>query len=263
LVPFWGRSSACVPSPHADTLPPVLAQATQKEIIKATEALWRAKCSSPELAAYLNRKKEKGHGLADWVEEQTVEMLEAHFGPRATHQLDPKTKDGERRARSMGDIWIESGGIFNPVNIKTGVKKPGRSTGQPNLVSLRKLTEAVYRHWIDSYYLLFVHFVADDPPTSQVALADLLHIVQDYAHFDSGTGQLMLKAGKFDDPPEPIYVVVDRQTAIDRLLLIRKEGDRSLMENRAATLAETIEKVEDFDPDAEIDQEGLGLDTSR
>src|SRR5690242_14677112 len=131
------------------------------------------------------KRKERGHGLADWVEDVTVTMLNRRY---AGHVAFQRSGD-DRRRRSMGDIWIESGGVFNPINIKTGVKEPGRrSGGQPNLVSLSKLTQAVFRRWIDSYYLLFIRFIATDPPDVDVTLVDLLHIVEDYAHFDAGTG---------------------------------------------------------------------------
>jgi hypothetical protein len=240
----------------------VLDEAIQNEIIGATEALWRDKCGGPELAAYLSRKKEKGHGLADWVEEQTTDMLEEHFADGATHQLDAKGKGGARRARSMGDIWIECGGIFNPVNIKTGVKGRAGSTGQPNLVSLNKLTEAVCKRWIDSYYLLFVHFIDESPPTSVVAVADLLHIAAEYAHFDSGTGQFMLKAGKYDDPPPPSYSAADLQEAVDQLLAIREDGNERLFRVRAEKLEDIKKMVADFDRDAPIDQGALLLDSA-
>lgn len=163
----------------------------------------------------------------------------------------------------MGDIWIKSGGIFNPVNIKTGVKGRAKSTGQPNLVSLNKITKAICERWIDSYYLLFVHFLDENPPTSVVALADLLHIAADYSHFDSGTGQFMLKASKYDAPPPPIYSAADPQQAVDRLLAIREDGNQRLFKVRREKLNETKKMVADFDPDAPIDQEGLGLDTPR
>lgn len=241
-------------------------RATQNEIIRATQALWDEKCAAGELAAYMLRK-ERGHGLADWVEDETVGMLEDLYRDRAAFQREGPNND-DRRLRSMGDIWIESGGIFNPVNIKTGVKKPGRSTGQPNLVSLAKLTNAILKRWIDSYYLLLIRFVTTDPvttdpPTANTTLVDLLLIMKDYVSFHSGPGQLMLRAGKFDDPPPPIYDVMDPATALAHLLHVREEGNRKLAEKRDADLSILRTEMQDFDPLVSIEQEELLLDPAR
>jgi hypothetical protein len=164
----------------------------------------------------------------------------------------------------MGDVWIECGGLYNPVNVKTGVKEPGRrSNGQPNLVALNKLTKAVAERWIDSYYLLFVHFVATTPETVRVALADLLHIAEDYAHFDSGTGQFMLKAGKYDDPPPPVYSAVDPGLAVAHLRRVREDGNRRLFAKREADIAKMLEEIRDFDGSKPINQDALHLEAPR
>jgi hypothetical protein len=237
----------------------VLDEQTQLEIVRVTQDRWTERCEAGELAVYMQRK-ERGHGLADWVEDTTVTMLSRKFPDRVAFQ----GSGAKRLRRSMGDIWIESGGVFNPINIKTGVKEPGRrSGGQPNLVSLTKLTEAVFRRWIDAYYLLFVRFLAEQPPTVSVTLVDLLHIVEDFAHFDAGTGQLMLRSSRFDDPPVPIYAVVDAQSALEHLLSVREDGNRRLQAKREADLSKVRAEMARFDGSAPLDQTGLALDTAR
>jgi hypothetical protein len=237
----------------------VLSKATQRDITETTQERWAERCDAGEMATYM-RRKERGHGLADFVEDVTVTMLTRRYSGRVKFQ----GSGSKRRRRSMGDIWIENRGIFNPINIKTGVTEPGRrSGGQPNLVSLNKLTEAVYRRWIDSYYLLIVRFIASDTPAVAVTLVDLLHIVEDFAHFDAGTGQLMLKASKFAKPPPPVYGVVDPRVALAHLLAVREDGNRRLMENRRRGLKKLKAEMASFDHSAPLDQTGLDLDSPR
>jgi hypothetical protein len=237
----------------------MLDEHTQLDIARAAQDRWTERCEAGEMAAYMQRK-ERGHGLADFVEDVTVKMLERRYLGRAAFQ----GSGAKRRRRSMGDVWIESNGVFNPINIKTGVTEPGKRTGgQPNLVSLAKLTEAVFRRWIDSYYLLIIRFAASEPPTVAVTLVDLLHIVEGFAHFDAGTGQLMLRASKFGDPPAPIYAVADPQAALVHLLAVREDGNRRLQAKRESDLVATKAAMAGFDGSTPIEQAGLELDTSR
>lgn len=237
----------------------MLRRATQKQIIELTQKYWDKRCANGEIIKYMEMK-ERGHGLADWVEDETVEMLRQALDGRVAYEH----RNGRQRTRSMGDLWIECGGKYSPVNIKTGVKEPGkRSTGQPNLVALNKLTKAIAQRWIDSYYLLFVHFVPTNPETVKVALADLLHIAEEYAHFDSGTGQLMLKAGKFDELPPPSYSAVDADVALTHLRHVREDGNRRLFAKREADLTKMLEEIKDFDGSRPLDQEALSLETAR
>lgn len=237
----------------------MLSKKTQLQIVKLTQDRWTERCEAGELAQYMLRK-ERGHGLADWVEDTTVTMLSRAFPKRVAFQSSGKG----RRRRSMGDIWIGERNVFNPINIKTGVKEPARrSGGQPNLVSLTKLTEAVFQRWIDSYYLLFIRFTASDPVTVDVTLVDLLHIVEDYAHFDAGTGQLMLRSSRFDDPPPPLYTVVEPKAALGHLLAVREDGNRRLQAKRQGDLEKVKNEMAGFDGTAPLDQSGLALDPPR
>jgi len=155
----------------------------------------------------------------------------------------------------MGDIWIKAGGIYNPVNIKTGVKQPGGTGGSPNIVSLRKLTDAVFRRSIDAYYLLRVQFIAGPTPKVDVRLVDLLQIMESYVRFDSGHGQLMLMAKEFDeDRPSPKYGVIDAKRALEHLQERRKIGDERLTANRRRARTEATKAMDGFDGSAPIDQ---------
>ncbi len=240
-------------------MPWVLDRGTQLDIAQAAQDRWIERCEAGEMATYMHRK-ERGHGLADFVEDVTVTMLARRYAGRVAFQ----GSGAKRRRRSMGDIWIESDGVFNPINIKTGVKEPGRrSGGQPNLVSLTKLTEAVFRRWIDSYYLLIIRFVASESPTVAVTLVDLLHIVEEFAHFDAGTGQLMLRASKFDAPPAPVYAVADPRVVLEHLLAVREDGNRRLLAKRESDLVAAKAEMAGFDGSAPLAQAGLELDTPR
>ena len=92
--------------------------------------------------------KEVGHKLADLVDEKTTALLTLKH--RTGYQ---RSSTGNRRARSMGDVWLLDADIFHPVNVKTGLVG---SEGQPNLVSLKKVLSAITARQIDSYYLLMV-----------------------------------------------------------------------------------------------------------
>jgi hypothetical protein len=247
-----------VSSAIAASLPTVLDRTTQEKIVKTAQELWDARCEAGDLDDFMLRK-ERGHGLADWVEDRTVEKLEDEFKERATFEL---TADGKRRRRrSMGDVWIESGGMFNPVNIKSGVKEPELgSNGHPNLVSLTKLTNALLERWIDSYYLLLVRFTASEQATAAVTLVDLLHIMEDYVGFDAGPGQLMLNARKFDDPPPARYTAMPTEAALHHLKDVREDGNRRLIANRQKELTKMNRGIVAFDSETLIDQTGLPLE---
>jgi hypothetical protein len=238
----------------------MLDEAVQKDIIRTTQAFWDEQCFRPGLRNRMKRKKEKGQGLANWVEEKTVDMLEDAFDESAAFQRSI-VKGKARRDRSMGDIWIESDGVFNPINVKTGVKVSGEpSKGQPNLVSLNKITDALLNRWIDSYYLLFIHFVDGRPPTAQVSLVDLFWIMEAYASFNSGPGQLMLKARDFDRPPRSIYKVKDAGEALAYLVAKREDGNYKMIEKRRRDYKKLKARAAIFHSAAPLRQAGLLLD---
>ena len=82
--------------------------------------------------------------MADYVDDKTVSLLKVEFDTR--YEADVR---GKIRGRSMGDIWVHSNGIYNPINVKAG--EQGKK-GQPNLVAMQKLLDYILQRWIDSYY---------------------------------------------------------------------------------------------------------------
>src|SRR5579862_5705749 len=132
--------------------------------------------------------------------------------------------------RSMGDIWVLSNGIYNPVNIKSG--ELGKQ-GQPNMVSLKKLLRALLLRQIDSYYLLLVKMKLGASPQATVYLVDILDHL-DVTTFDSGPGQIMLKERLFyqrmADGATPPILTLDEKIA--KLFEMLEDADRRLLENR-------------------------------
>ena len=222
---------------------------TQALIVASVADLWREQRTDPTFIDAF-QGKERGHRIADYVEAVTVEKLEGSFDVK--HEVS----NGQRRARGMGDLWLLSSGIYNPINVKAGVLGVG---GQPNLVSLAKLTSAMLDHIVDCYYLLFVKFTDAAPPEVDVELINLLDYL-DYVHFDSGTGQMMLRADRFlNRPKDTEPVPTDLTTAIARLLEMRRRGNESLARIRATKLAALEERALTFDSAVGIDQSGLEL----
>ncbi len=200
--------------------------------------------------------KERGHRVADYAEERTLAFLAEDGFPVAFE----RDKDGAPRIRSMGDVWLESGNppIFNPVNVKAGIAGTG---GQPNMVSLTKLTEAVLSHLIDSYWLLLIRFEERVPGfVPHVMLVNILDYL-DFMHFDSGPGQVMLRSDAFyrrvAEGRRPETLDVDE--VVDRLLQMRRDGDKRLAENRANRLLILEVRAEAFDPSLPVSQGELKL----
>lgn len=61
--------------------------------------------------------KEPGHRMADYVDDRTTALLKVHLDTRYEG-----TGKGKIKKRSMGDIWAYSCGIYNPINIKSGLQ---------------------------------------------------------------------------------------------------------------------------------------------
>lgn len=180
----------------------MITQDDQGRVRALAEEYWGQEVQTGQFRA-LFAGKEIGHRIADYVDERTTGMLEESFP--TVHELDAQ---GRPRARSMGDVWIQSGGIYNPVNVKAG--EAGKN-GQPNMVSLTKLLDALLSHQIDSYYLLIVKMrlaavpastdvpessLTPDEITANVYFVDMLDYL-DYITFDAGPGQTMLREKQF------------------------------------------------------------------
>lgn len=227
---------------------------TCQEITRLTVEMWQEKAVKDEVFLGLTRGKERGHRMADFVDERTTALLEVHFVTRFQ-----SGKGGLARARSMGDVWLKSGGMFNPINVKTGISG---ANGQPNLVSLKKLLRALVNDQIDSYYLLFVKFELEPVVRPRVFLVDLLDHLE-FATYDDGPGQMMLLEEKFFGAMDGGQCGSSTSivTKIDRLFAMLKDGNRRLIQNRERTIAGFEKLIAEYKAQTvhSIDQTSLGF----
>lgn len=204
----------------------MISESSLRKIREAVQKFWgRQVHADMFLKTALSREKEVGHGIADYVEGKTTELLQRSF--KTKFETDRK---GVPRPRSMGDIWIVTEGGANPVNVKSGVYAAG---GQPNVVSLKKLLRGLLERRIDSYYVLVVKLEKRNGEWRPVVyLVDLLDYL-DYVAYDSGPGQIMLKERTF-------YAAIDAATGVhkavgervEQLYQMLVEADERLAENR-------------------------------
>jgi len=211
---------------------------TLKSIQSATVAYWKAEVQKPEIIG-IAKGKEIGHKLADLVDDKTTALLTVNYLTK--QQRDAQ---GRKRSRSMGDLWLQDNGIYHPVNVKTGIVG---AEGQPNLVSLKKILSAIMARQIDAYYLLIVKMqIAAQKINSSVYLIDMLDWL-DYVTFDSGPGQMMLKATKFFEEFDPAKVKPSGiRGKVKRLMELYEDGERRLKENRARDLEHYREEFRAF-----------------
>lgn len=227
--------------------------AVGREIADATQAYWNEQVDSDAFTA-LATGKEIGHRIADLVDDQTTALIAASYETK--FEVD---SSGRRKPRSMGDIWLKSGGIYNPINVKAG--EIGKN-GQPNMVSLKKLLMALLTRQIDSYYLLIVKMRLSIPRAAQVYFVDILKHLQ-FTTFDSGPGQIMLREREFyaamDRGPTPSATTMREEIA--NLLAMLEDADLRLIRNRKRKLAAIRAKLTDYDGAGGhvVDQGLLGL----
>ncbi len=184
--------------------------------------------------------KEGGHQLSDRVDQLTTAFISKAYPLQSGYQK----KKGKIISRSMGDIWFKNKqNEWNPINVKTGLTG---SEGQPNIVSLKRVMTSIMDHTMDSYYILLVKFQVDPVAkkiSHSVHLTDILNWLSlpdgdNVVAFDSGPGQTMLKAKKFFDllsrgvKPKKLTV----QNKMDLLMVMYREGEKRLRENRARDL---------------------------
>ena len=216
----------------------MLSEDMLQSIHSETLAYWREEARKPEIIG-IAKGKELGHRLADIVDDKTTALLTVNHMTR--HQCDAQ---GRIRLRSMGDLWLEDNGIYHPVNVKTGIVG---AEGGPNLVSLKKVLRALMARQIDSYYLLYVKMQIDQGAiTPSVYLIDMLDWL-DYVTFDSGPGQMMLKAVKFFreyDPNRPKSL--DIRAKVKSLFDLYERKERRLKENRERDLDRYTREVAAF-----------------
>jgi hypothetical protein len=222
----------------------------QKQIESQTRNFWTEHVGDSGFQE-ITRGKEVGHRIADYVDDRTTALLKVDFDTR--YEAD---SSGSPRKRSMGDVWIADGNIFNPVNVKAGLQD---MKGQPNLVSMQKLLDYILNRWIDSYYLLIVKFSLGSPIRQRTVMIDLLDWL-DFAAYDAGPGQIMLKESEFfealDDRRTPVRSTM--QDKVDRLFEKFEYGVKSLIENRQKRLHRQRKQVEKFgDQPFIVDQSDL------
>ena len=213
---------------------------TRKLIYDITNAFWNEHVAN-EAFCEITQGKEIGHHIADYVDDRTTAKLKTESCINAKHETNVK---GETIVRSMGDIWIKSNGIYNPVNIKTGIC----SSGQPNIVSLTKLLDRLLRHQIDSYDLLIIKFTLTDKQADfNVYFVDLLDYL-DFITFDMGPGQVMLRENDFynacDSNYEPPVLTLSQK--IGKCMDIMEQGYQSLIRNRATRMNRLRRQIDLF-----------------
>ena len=216
----------------------MISSPTEERICRETQEFWDAEVTKPHLIS-IAQGKEIGHRIADFVDDKTTALLALNYMTR--YQRD---RHGNKLPRSMGDIWLEHGGIYHPINVKTGVSS---SNGQPNMVSLKKVLDALLLRQIDSYYLLMVKLEVQQPIRCVVHFVDMLDYL-DYVTFDSGPGQIMLKARAFF-AARSIGVVPPTRTIaekVNRLVELLEDGERRLAENRKRALDKYRSRADEY-----------------
>jgi hypothetical protein len=207
----------------------MLDDVTRKAIVKVTDEYWTEHVRDATFSTVVTGK-EPGHRMADYVDDKTVSLLKIRFDTR--YEADSRGR--AKRQRSMGDVWVQSNGIYNPVNVKAGEQA---KKGQPNLVSMQKLLDYVFKRWIDSYYLLIVKFQLGSPIQHKAYLIDLLDWL-DFVAYDAGPGQIMLREHDFYSAydagrrPKPARIAAK----VEKLFARFEEGIRSLFSNRKKRL---------------------------
>lgn len=212
--------------------------ALRGQIVDLTNEHWAAHVQDAGFAELITGK-EPGHRMADYVDDRTTSLLKVHLDTR--YEADAK---GEQKKRSMGDVWVYSNQMFNPINVKAGLQ--GMS-GQPNLVSMQKLLDYVFRAWIDSYYLLIIKFDVATVITHKAYLVDLLDWT-DFVTYDAGPGQIMLREREFYDAFESGHTSTEMPLAgkVETLFARFEEGVRSLFANRQQRLKRQRKLFEKF-----------------
>lgn len=186
--------------------------------------------------------KEPGHRMADYVDDKTTALLKVKLDTRYEGN-----SNGSVKKRSMGDIWVRSGGVYNPINVKSGLQDV---RGQPNVVSMEKLLNYLFRCWIDSYYLLIVKFDISKRSdiTHRIYFFNLLDWT-DFVTYDAGPGQIMLKEQDFYDAYDSESAPPRRsiQEKVDRLFRLFEQQVEALFENRRKRLRRQRTQLEQFD----------------
>jgi hypothetical protein len=231
----------------------------RNKIMQLATTFWNDEVGSLNFRSIFGGK-EIGHRIADYVDEKTTELLSREMD---TGYL--RNKSGKKAARSMGDVWIKSNGLFHPLNVKAG--EYSDQGGNPNLVALNKLLKALLERQIDSYYLLIIKMqVTGDGGTKNVVpriyFVDMLDHL-DVVNFDSGPGQLMLKEKQFylKMNSEAKRETLTLAGKIKKLIELKEIGDQTLIANRLnrSKKLKELEKQYEASSERDLDQRNLNI----
>ena len=215
-----------------------LSQHLQRHILELADKHWSEHVTDRGFAELITGK-EPGHRMADYVDDRTCSLLKVQLDTR--YEGDKK---GAIRKRSMGDIWVHSQGMFNPINVKSGLQG---QNGQPNVVSMQKLLDYLFSHWIDSYYLLIIKFDVSSDITHKAYLVDLLDWLE-FVSYDAGPGQIMLREKDFYEafdanrPPQKQAA----KAKVEQLFGLFERQVRALISNRETRLGRQTDMLEAF-----------------
>ena len=207
----------------------VISDSAQSSIASLTNSHWAEHIHDASFAELI-AGKEPGHRIADYVDDRTCALLKVNFDTR--YEGDRR---GGIRKRSMGDIWVHSQGIYNPINVKSGLQD---MRGQPNVVSMQKLLDYILKRWIDSYYLLIVKFdISEQIASHKLYFIDVLDWI-DFITYDAGPGQIMLREQDLYDELGGTGVPAQRTIfeKVDALFDLFERQLRALFTNRQERL---------------------------
>lgn len=228
-----------------------ITNATQSQIISLADEYWSAHVREEDFVQLISGK-EPGHRMADYVDDQTTSLLKVS----SLITRYEASANGRIKKRSMGDVWVQSNGILNPVNVKSGLL---RTNGQPNVVSMQKLLNYIFNRWIDSYYLLVIKFHQNNEITHKSYLIDLLDWV-DFITYDAGPGQIMLHERDFYEAFDSGQIPRER-TIVEKTEFLFQLFERqliSLFTNRKERLERQKDMLDGFrDPEFTVDQSNM------
>lgn len=213
----------------------------QEKVRRLADKHWKRHVRDRGFAEIVDGK-EPGHRMADYVDDKTTALLKVKLDTRYEGNIN-----GSVKKRSMGDIWACSKGIYNPINVKSGLQD---MRGQPNVVSMQKLLDYLFSRWIDSYYLLIVKFDISKRSeiTHRTYFFDLLDWT-DFITYDAGPGQIMLKEQDFYDAYDSGSAPPCRsiQEKVSRLFDLFEQRVEALFQNRRRRLRRQRKQLERFD----------------
>ena len=224
-----------------------LDEALQSQILELTNNHWSVHSNDQSFAETIDGK-EPGHRMADLVDDRTTRLMQVNLDARFEGN-----KDGSVKKRSMGDVWVYSQGIYNPLNVKSGLQD---MSGQPNLVSMQKLLDYILKRWIDAYYLLIIKFDISREITHKVYLVDLLEWTECIT-YDAGPGQIMLREQEFYQKHDSGYRPNPRSIheKAEFLFCLFEQRLQALFRNRQSRLQRQQNLLKDFlEEEFKVDQ---------